>query len=99
MQLTIFAILLVAALIGSAVSLRLAMTRSTPNAVHYATVLAAGTGVCWLLVIVGAFNVETIDAGSTITRAYPSLGVVGVLGVGLAVLVTYKGAVESLSGR
>lgn len=99
MQLTIFAIVLVAGLVASAISLRLAMTRSTPNAVQFATVTGAASGIMWLLVTVGAFNVETISNGSTITRAYPSLGVVGVLGVGLSVLVVYKGSIEALSGR
>lgn len=96
MQLTIFALLLVAAIVASALALFVGLTRSSETAVQISMISAAASAVFWSLVIVGAFNVETISNGSVITRSYPSLGGVGVAGAGLAILVVYRGSVEVL---
>lgn len=96
MWLPIYAILLVAALVGTAVALRLALSVRTESGVGYATALAAGVSTIWLLVIVSSFNVVTVSNGTEIANSYPGLGVVGVLGAGVSVLIFGKGSIELL---
>ena len=96
MQLAIFVVLLLAALVSSAIALFIGLTRISDTAVQASMISAAASGVFWMLTVVGAFNVETISNGSTLTRSYPSLGAVGVAGIGLAILVIYRGSVEVL---
>lgn len=96
MRLPIFLVLLVAALVGTAVALRLATTTSRRANVEFATGLSAGTALVWLLVTIAAFNVVTVSGGTQFTNSYPALGVVGVLGVGVSVLILAKGSIELL---
>jgi|APHM01.1.fsa_nt_gi hypothetical protein len=96
MQLTLWIVLLVTAIVSSAISLSVGMTRASDTAVQVSMVSAAGSGVFWLLSMVGAFRVETISNGSVITRSYPGVATLGVVGLGLAVLVIYRGSIEVL---
>ncbi len=93
----IYLVLLVSALVGSGITLRIATSTSETRAVRYATALAASTVVLWLLVTIGSFNVVTVSNGSELTHSYPSLGVVGVLGVGTSIIVLVKGSIELLN--
>jgi len=93
----IYLVLLVSALVGSGITLRIATSTSETRAVRYATALAASTVVLWLLVTIGSFNVVTVSGGSELTHSYPSLGVVGVLGVGTSIIVLVKGSIELLN--
>ena len=93
----IYVVLLIAALAGTGVTLRIATSTSQTRAVRYATALAASTVVLWLLVTIGSFNIVTVSGGSELTHSYPSLGAVGVLGVALSTLVLVKGSVELLN--
>jgi len=93
----VYALLLVFALVGSGVTLRIATSTSETRAVQYATALSAATIVLWLLVTVGSFNVVTYSGGSEFTNSYPSLAVVGVLGVATSVIVLAKGSIELLN--
>jgi hypothetical protein len=96
MQLVIFVVLLLAALVSSAIALFIGLTRISETAIHASMIAAGASAVFWMITVVGAFNVETISNGSVLTRSYPSLGAVGVAGIGLAVLVIYRGSVEVL---
>jgi hypothetical protein len=96
MRLPIFLVLLAAALVGTAIALRIATTTRSRDGVEFATVLSAGTTPLWLLVTISAFNVVTVSGGSEFANSYPSLGVLGVLGVGVSVLVLAKGSIELL---
>lgn len=96
MDLLLFALLFAAALSGTAIMLRVAMTRSSQSAVQFATVISGGVALLWLLITVSAFELTTVSGGSEFSYSYPSLSAVGVIGVGLSLLVLYKGAVESL---
>jgi len=93
----IYLVLLVSALVGSGITLRIATSTSETRAVRYATALAASTVVLWLLVTIGSFNVVTVSGGSELTHSYPSLGVVGVLGVATSIIVLVKGSIELLN--
>ena len=96
MQLGIFLVLLVAALVGTGIALRLATTVTTDSGVAYAVGLSAATTVLWLLVTVSAFNITTASGGTEFQHSYPSLAVIGVLGVGVSIVVLGKGSIELL---
>lgn len=93
MRLPIYALLLAAALVGTAAALRLSMTVRDASGVQFATALSAGTAALWLLVTVASFNVVTVSGGSTITNSYPSLGALGVIGAGVSTLILGKGSI------
>jgi len=95
-RLPIFVVLLIAALAGTAAALRLSLRVRDRQGVGYATGLAAGTLVVWLLVTVSAFNVVTVSNGTELTYSYPALGVFGVLGVGVSTLILGKGSLTLL---
>lgn len=94
MQISIFVLLLAGALVATGVALRMATTVRNRSGVAYSVGLAAGSVVLWLLVTSSAFSVTTISDGQELTHSYPSLGVVGVLGVGVSVLIVGRGAIE-----
>jgi|SRR6056297_925206 len=96
MRLPIFLVLLSASLIGTGIALRMATTVSRRNDVLFATALGGGMALMWLLVAISAFSVVTVSGGSTITNSYPSLGVVGVVGVGVSITILGKGSLELL---
>jgi len=96
MQLAIFLMLLLFAVVSSAIALFVGLTRASDTAVQMAMMSAAASAVFWVLVIVGSYRVETISNGSALVRSYPSLSVVGLAGTGLAVAVIYRGSVEVL---
>jgi len=96
MRLPIYLVLLAASLIGTASQLRLATRVRDRGGVAFATAMAAGTSVTWLLVTSSSFAVTTVSNGTEIVNSYPSLGVLGVLGVGVSVVVLAKGAIELL---
>lgn len=96
MLLAIFAVLLVSALVGTGVALRLSTRVRDRQGVLFATGLSAGTLVVWLLVTVSAFNVVTVSNGVEVTNSYPSLGALGVLGVGVSTLILGKGSLQLL---
>ena len=93
MQLGIFLLLLASALVSTGVALRLATSVRDRSGVLFSVGLAAGSGVLWLLVTAGAFSVTTISDGVETTHSYPSLGVLGVLGVGVAALIVARGSI------
>jgi hypothetical protein len=97
MRLPIFIVLLAAALVGTAAALRLATRVRDQQGVSFATGLSAGTLVLWLLVTVSAFNVVSVSNGAELANSYPSLGVLGVLGVGVSTLILGKGSLELLN--
>lgn len=96
MRLPIYVLLLAAALLGTAAALRLATQVASRQGVEYATGLSAATAVVWLLVTIASFNVVSVSGGTEFTNSYPSLGVLGVLGVGVSVLILGKGSLELL---
>ncbi|RAW44094.1 hypothetical protein DQW50_16360 [Halorubrum sp. 48-1-W] len=96
MRLPIFLVLFSSALLGTAGALRLATTVRDRQGIQYAVGLSAGCVVLWLLVTISAFNLVSVSGGSEFTHSYPSLGVLGVLGVGVSILVLTKGSVELL---
>jgi len=96
MELLIFVVLLACALVGTAIALRLATTRSDAQSIQFATGLSAATAIVWILVSISAFNVTSYSGGSEFTHSYPSLGVLGVLGVGVSLLILLKGSIELL---
>jgi len=97
MRLPIFVLLLAVGLVGTAIALRLGLTASRESGVEFATGLAGGTAAVWLLVTIASFNVVTVSGGTTITNSYPSLGVFGVVGVGVSILIFGKGSLELLN--
>jgi len=96
MRLPIYLLLLAASLVGTATALRLGTRVSDRDGVLFATALAAGTAVVWLLVSIASFSVVTVSNGTEIVHSYPALGAVGVLGVGVSVLVLGKGSLQLL---
>jgi len=96
MRLPIYLLLLAASLVGTAKALRLGTRVSDRDGVLFATALAAGTAVVWLLVSIASFSVVTVSNGTEIVHSYPALGAVGVLGVGVSVLVLGKGSLQLL---
>jgi len=96
MRLPIFVVLLVAGLIGSALALRLATRTSDRQGVMFATGLAGGTAAVWGLVTIASFNIVSYSGGSTLTDSYPSLATLGVVGVGVSLLILFKGSAELL---
>lgn len=97
MRLPIFVLLLGAAFVGTAAALRLSTTVRDQAGVQFATALSAGTLALWLLVTVAAFNVATVSNGTVLTNSYPSLGALGVVGVGVSTLILAKGSLELLN--
>ena len=97
MQLAIFVLLLASALVATGLALRLATSVRNRSGVAFSVGLAAGGLVLWLLVTVSAFSVTTISDGVEMTHSYPSLGVLGVLGVGVTVLIIGRGSIELLN--
>lgn len=97
MQLAIFLLLLASALVATGVALRLATSVRNRSGVAFSVGLAAGGLVLWLLVTISAFNVVTISDGVETVYSYPSLGVLGVLGVGVSVLIIGRGSIELLN--
>ena len=93
MQLGIFLVVLAAALVGTGVALRMATRVRDRSGILFSVGLAAGSLVMWLLVTVSAFSVTTVSNGTEITHSYPSLGILGVLGVGVTVLIVGRGAI------
>lgn len=96
MRLPIFLVLLAAALVGTAVALRLSTTVADRGGVTFATGLSAGTLGVWLLVTIAAFNVVTVSNGSELTNSYPGLAAFGVAGAGVSTLILAKGSIELL---
>ena len=96
MRLPIFVLLLGAAFIGTAVALRLSTRVSQRQDILFATGLAAGCAVTWLLVTVSAFEVVTVSNGTELSNSYPALGALGVVGVGVSILISGKGSLELL---
>jgi hypothetical protein len=96
MRLPIYAILLTASLVGTAVALRMSTTVRTDSGIRYATTLSGGLTGLWLLVTVTSFNVVSVSNGTEITHSYPGLAVVGVLGTGVSILILGKGSLELL---
>jgi len=96
MRLPIYVLLLATSLVGTATALRLGTRVSDRDGVLFATALAAGTALVWLLVSIASFSVVTVSNGTEIVHSYPALGVVGVLGVGVSVLVLGKGSLQLL---
>lgn len=96
MRLPIYAILLTASLVGTAVALRMSTTVRTDSGIRYATALSGGLTGLWLLVAVTSFNVVSVSNGTEITHSYPGLAVVGVLGTGVSILILGKGSLELL---
>ena len=99
MRLPLFAILLTASLVGTAVALRLATSVRTETGIGYATALSGGLTGLWLLVIVSAFNVVTVSNGQEIAHSYPGLATIGVLGAGVSILILARGSLELLDAR
>ena len=97
MRLPIFVLLLAGALVGTALALRLATQVDDQQGVEFATGLSGGTLALWLLVTISAFNVVSVSNGSELTNSYPSLGVLGVVGVGVSTLILGKGSLELLN--
>lgn len=97
MRLPIFLVLFAAALLGTAAALRMATSVTQRDDVMYATALSGGTVFMWLLVTISAFNVVSVSNGTEITNSYPSLGVLGVVGVGVSILISGKGSLELLN--
>lgn len=97
MRLPIFLVLLAAALVGTAAALRLATSVSRRQDIMFATALSGGTVFVWLLVTISAFNVVSVSNGSELANSYPSLGVLGVVGVGVSILIAGKGSLELLN--
>lgn len=96
MRLPIFILLLASALAGTASALRLATSVRERSGVLLSVGLAAGSVVLWLLVTISAFNVVSVSNGTELVNSYPSLGVLGVLGVGVSVLILGRGSLELL---
>ena len=96
MRLPIYVVLLLTALVGTGVALRLSMTVRDEAGFQFATALSAGTAALWLLVTVSSFNVLTVSGGSSITNSYPSLGALGVIGVAASILILGKGSLALL---
>ena len=96
MRLPIFLVLFAAALLGTGLALRGATTAQGRQDVAFATGIGGGSAALWLLTVVGAFNVVSVSGGETITNSYPSLAVLGIVGVGVSLLVLAKGSLELL---
>jgi len=96
MRLPIFILLLGAALVGTAVALKIGTSTTRRASVEFATALSAGTAALWILVTISAFHVVSLDGGTEITHSYPGLGVLGVVGVAISVAVVVKGSIELL---
>jgi len=94
----VYAIVFISAIVGSGIALRIATSTTEIRRVQFATALSAATAVLWLLVTAGSFNVVVYSGGSEFSNSYPSLGVVGVLGVAISVIVLAKGSIELLNG-
>lgn len=94
MRLPIYVLLLAAALVGTAVALRLSMTVRDQSGIQFATAMSGGTAALWLLVTVASFNVITVSNGSELTNSYPGLGALSVVGVGVSTLILAKGSLE-----
>lgn len=97
MRLPIFVLLLGVGLVGTAIALRTATSTTRRQGIAFATGVAAGLVVVWLLVTIGAFNVVSVSGGTELTHSYPGLGVLGVVGVGVSVLILGKGSLELLN--
>lgn len=96
MRLPIFVLLLGLTLVGTTIALRLATTVSRRQNVEFATALAGGTAITWVLVGIAAFNVVSVSNGTEIANSYPSLGALSVVGVGVSILILAKGSIELL---
>jgi hypothetical protein len=96
MRLPIYAILLAASLVGTAVALRLSTTVRAESGIRFATALSGGLTGLWLLVTITSFNVVSVSNGSEIAHSYPGLAVIGVLGTGVSILILAKGSIELL---
>lgn len=99
MRLPIFLLLMAAAMIATGIALRLAVSVSDRDGVATAIGLSAGGLVLWLLISISALNVVTVSNGTELTHSYPSLGILGVLGVGVSVLIMGRGSLELIGGR
>ena len=99
MRLPLFALLFAAALLGTAVALRLSTTVRSTDGIGFATALSAGTAALWMVVIISAFEVVSVSGGSEISNSYPGLAVLGVIGVGVSIAIAGKGALELLGER
>lgn len=99
MRLPLYAILLTASLVGTAVALRLSTTVRSESGIGYATALSGGLTGLWILVTITSFKVVSISNGTEITHSYPGLAVVGVLGTGVSILILGKGSLELLGAR
>lgn len=96
MRLPIYAVLLAAALVGTAAALRLSTTVNDRGGLQFATALSAGTAAVWLVVTVASFNIVSISGGTEFTNSYPSLAAVAVAGAGVSTLVLAKGSLTLL---
>jgi hypothetical protein len=99
MRLPIFLLLLAAAMVATGVALRLAVSTRQRDGVATAVGLSAGAAALWLLISTSALNVVTVSNGVEIVHSYPSLGIFGVVGVGVSVLIMGRGSVELIGGR
>ena len=97
MQVGIFIVLLAGALAATGYALRLATSVNDRSGIAFSVGLASGGLVLWLLVTVSAFNVVVVEGGNENVFSYPSLGVLGVLGVGVSVLIVGRGSIELLA--
>jgi hypothetical protein len=96
MRLPIFLLLFGGGLIGTAVALRTATTTQRRQGVAFATGIGGGSVALWLIATIAAFNVVTVSNGVEITHSYPSLAVLGIVGIGVSMLVATKGSLELL---
>jgi len=99
MRLPIFLVLLAAALVGTAAALRLATRTTTDTGVEFATAMSGGLVGLWLLVSISALNVVSVSNGTELTHSYPALGILGVVGVGVSILILFRGSVALLDSR
>ena len=96
MRLPLYAILFTAALVGTFIALRLALTVRGGSGVRFATTLSGGLVGLWLLVVITSFNVVTVSNGTEFSHSYPGLAVFGFLGLGVSLLILGKGSIELL---
>ncbi len=98
MQLGIYLVLLIAGLIGTFLTFRIAMSRSSQSAVHFVLVLSASTMVILAIVSMASFEVVTVtNDGSEISHSYPALAVLAAVGALANGFALFKSGVETLA--
>ncbi|MDR9381772.1 MAG: hypothetical protein RI560_08915 [Natronomonas sp.] len=96
MRLPLYAILFTAALLGTFITLRMAMTARSQTEIEFATTISAALAGIWLLVVITSFNVVTVSNGTEFSHSYPGLAVLGFVGMGVSTLILGKGSIELL---